>query len=109
MSCSESPNSHPIATRNSFRAIDALLEVALRIVIVYNASAGTALGISKVAPFVFVGVMSAWTVGYGSYNKQKGERMAAGSLAVAGAIAGAAQRDDREPGGEHQHGAQRTA
>jgi hypothetical protein len=24
--------------------------------------------------FVFVGVMSAWTVGYGSDSKQKGER-----------------------------------
>lgn len=59
--------------------------------------------------FVFVGVMSAWTVGYGSDSKQKGKRTAAGSLTVTGAIAGAAQRDDREPAGEHQHGAQRTA
>ena len=67
------------------------------------------LAISKVTLFVFVGVMSAWTVGCGSCDKQKDEHMAAGSLAVAEAIAGAAQRDDREPAGEHQHGAQRTA
>jgi hypothetical protein len=35
--------------------------------------------------------------------------MAAASLAVAGPVAGAAHGDDREPGGEHEDGAQRTA
>lgn len=51
-----------------------LLEAALRVVVIYNTSAGTALTVSKVAPFVFVGVMSAWTVAYGSYRKRKGEQ-----------------------------------
>ena len=64
-----------------------LLEAAFRVVVIYNTSAGTALAISKVTPFVFVGVMSAWTVAYGSYRKRKGERMAA----AAGDLAGASQ------------------
>jgi hypothetical protein len=63
-----------------------LLEAALRVVVIYTASADTALAVSKVTPWVFVGVMSAATVAYGSYRKRKGERMAA-----AGAPAGASQ------------------
>ena len=56
-----------------------LLEAALRVVIVYNTPAGTALAISKVTPFLFAGSMSAWTVAYGARQKKKGERMAAGT------------------------------
>lgn len=55
-----------------------LLEAALRVVIVYNTSTGTALAISKVTPFVFLAILSAWTVGYGAHHRKKGERMAAG-------------------------------
>jgi intracellular septation protein A len=51
-----------------------LIEAAVRVVIIYNASAGTALAFSKVTPFLFTGVMSGWTVAYGSYRKRKGER-----------------------------------
>jgi intracellular septation protein A len=51
-----------------------LLEAALRVVIVYNTSPGTALAISKVTPYLFIGVMIAWTVAYGTYRKKKGER-----------------------------------
>ena len=54
-----------------------LIEAALRVVVIYSASAGTALAISKFTPFLFVGAMSAWTVGYGSYRKRKGESEAA--------------------------------
>ena len=54
-----------------------LLEAALRVVIVYNTSTGTALAISKATPFVFFAIMSAWTVAYGTHHKRKGERMAA--------------------------------
>jgi hypothetical protein len=54
-----------------------LLEAALRVVIVYNTSAGTALVISKATPFVFFAVLSAWTVAYGAHHRKKGERMAA--------------------------------
>ena len=64
-----------------------LLEAALRVVVIYTASTGTALAVSKVTPFVFTGVMSAWTVAYGAYRKRKGERMAA----AAGEPAGASQ------------------
>ena len=68
--------------RRIFRVITAvwgvafLLEAALRVVIVYNTSAGTALVISKVTPFLFVGILTAWTVAYGAHHKKKGEHMA---------------------------------
>src|SRR5215469_15261768 len=62
-----------------------LIEAALRVVIVYNTSAGTALAISKVTPFVFFGIMSAWTIAYGRRQRKKGERMAAAAGEVSGA------------------------
>jgi hypothetical protein len=76
--------------RRSFRVITAvwgvafLLEAALRVVIVYYAPAGTALAISKVTPFLFAGIMSAWTVAYGARQKKRGERMAAGTTQIPG-------------------------
>lgn len=66
--------------RRIFRTITAvwgtgfLIEAALRVVIVENTSTGTALAISKVMPFVFAGVLTAWTVAYGAYQKKMGER-----------------------------------
>jgi intracellular septation protein A len=74
--------------RRVFRVITAawgvafLLEAALRVVIVYNTSTGTALAISKVTPFLFLGIMSAWTVAYGGHHKKKGERLAAAASEV---------------------------
>jgi hypothetical protein len=69
--------------RRVFRTITAvwgaafLLEAALRIVVIYSTSTGTALALSKVTPWIWVGVLSAWTVAYGQRQKRKGERMAA--------------------------------
>jgi hypothetical protein len=69
--------------RRVFRIITAvwgtgfLLEAALRVVVVYHVSAGAALAISKVTPFLFLGVLSAWTVAYGAYRKKKSAHMAA--------------------------------
>jgi len=63
--------------RRIFRVITAvwgvafLLEAALRVVIVYNTSAGTALVISKVTPFLFFGILTAWTVAYGAHHKRR--------------------------------------
>ncbi len=54
-----------------------LLEAALRVVIVYHTSTGTALTISKITPFLFGGILSAWTVAYGAHHRKKGERLAA--------------------------------
>jgi intracellular septation protein A len=54
-----------------------LAEAALRVVIVYNTSTGTALAVSKVTPFFWFAALSAWTVAYGTYQKKKGERLAA--------------------------------
>jgi intracellular septation protein A len=74
--------------RRIFRVITAvwgvafLLEAALRVVIVYNTSTGTALAISKVTPFLFAGIMVAWTFAYGAHHKRKGERMAAATSEV---------------------------
>jgi hypothetical protein len=64
-----------------------LLEAALRIVIVYNASTGTALASSKVTPFVFLAVLSAWTVAYGAHRRKQGERLAAAAAPAAAAAA----------------------
>jgi intracellular septation protein A len=49
------------------------LEAALRIVIVYNTSTGTALATSNATPFIWTGVLSAWTVAYGARQRKKGE------------------------------------
>src|ERR1051326_6358070 len=63
-----------------------LLEAALRAVIAYHTSTGTALASSKIMPFVFAGILSAWTAAYGAYRKKKGAPPAA---AEAGPDAGA--------------------
>lgn len=66
--------------RRVFRVITAvwgfgfLLEAALRVAIVYNASTGTALTTSVVTPFIWAAALSAWTVAYGARQKKKGER-----------------------------------
>lgn len=71
------------AFRRVFRIITAvwgvgfLVEAALRVVIVYNTSTGTALASSKVTPFLWAALLSAWTFSYGARQKKKGERMAA--------------------------------
>jgi hypothetical protein len=54
-----------------------LLEAALRVVVIYRTSAGTALAISKAMPFAFLAILSAWTVAYGAHHKKRSERMAA--------------------------------
>jgi intracellular septation protein A len=62
-----------------------LAEAAARVVIVQNTSAGTALAISKVLPYAVAGVLVLWTVGYGRYQKRRGERQAAAAAAAAAA------------------------
>ena len=39
-----------------------------------NTSTGTALAVSKVMPYAVAAVLTAWTVGYGRYQKRKGEQ-----------------------------------
>lgn len=69
--------------RRVFRIITAvwgvafLLEAALRLVIIYNTSTGTALASSRITPFLFAAIMSGWTVAYGTRQRKKGERMMA--------------------------------
>ena len=65
-----------------------LAEAAARVAIVQNASAGTALAVSKVLPYAVAGVLIAWTVGYGRLQKRKGERLAAAFAAAEAAEAG---------------------
>jgi hypothetical protein len=75
--------------RRVFRIITAvwgigfLLEAALRVLIVYNTSTGTALASSKVTPFLWAAIFSAWTVAYGVRQKAKGERLAAAAASEA--------------------------
>lgn len=65
--------------RRIFRTITAvwgvgfLVEAGLRVVVVYSTPIGTTLAISKVMPFLFIGIFTAWTVGYGTYRKKKGQ------------------------------------
>lgn len=63
-----------------------LAEAAARVVIVELTSAGTALAISKVMPFVVAGLLVAWTVAYGNWMRRRGERQA-GQAARAAAAA----------------------
>jgi len=67
-----------------------LVEAAARVVIVQNTSAGTALAISKVMPYAVAGVLVLWTIGYGRYQKRRGERLAAEATAAAAAASAAA-------------------
>jgi intracellular septation protein A len=60
-----------------------LVEAALRVVIVYSTSTGTALASSKVTPFLWAGILSAWTVAYGTRQRKKGERLAAAAATAA--------------------------
>jgi hypothetical protein len=77
--------------RHIFRIITAvwgvgfLLEAALRVAIVYNTSASTALSLSKVTPYIWVGIFVAWTVAYGRYQQKKGQQMMAATTATAAA------------------------
>jgi len=66
-----------------------LAEAAARIVIVENTSAGTALTISKIMPYVVAGLLVAWMTVYGQHARRKGE--AAGAAARASQAAQAAQ------------------
>lgn len=59
-----------------------LLEAAARVVIVEFTSTGTALGISKVMPYVIAGVLAAWNVAYGRQARRKGERLGAEAAAL---------------------------
>jgi hypothetical protein len=76
--------------RRDFRVITGvwgcafLLEAAARAVIVESASTGTALSISKVMPFVVAGVVSAWTVAYGTYRKRRSIALAIAAGQTAG-------------------------
>jgi hypothetical protein len=65
-----------------------LAEAAARVIIVQDTSAGTALAVSKVLPYAVAGVLIAWTVGYGRYQRRQGERLAAAYAAAAETSAG---------------------
>ncbi len=58
-----------------------LVEVAVRVVIIETTSTGIALLGSKLLPYAFALVLSAWTFGYGEHEKRKAERLAAAAEA----------------------------
>ena len=83
--------------RRAFRMITVawgiayLVEAAIRVAIVVTTSTGIALVCSKLIPYVFAVVLSAWTLVYGEHEKRKAERLAsasAGTSADATASAG---------------------
>jgi hypothetical protein len=63
--------------RRIFRIITAvwgaglLIEAGLRAIVVYNTSTGTALAISKVTPFIFIGILLAWTFAFGTWHRRR--------------------------------------
>lgn len=74
--------------RHTFQVITAawgvgyLVEAAIRVFIVEHTSTGTALASSKVTPFIFAGILAAWTALYGNRQRRKGERLAAAAEAA---------------------------
>jgi hypothetical protein len=65
-------------------------EAAARVVIVESMSAGTALAVSKVMPYLVAGLLVAYTIAHGRWMRRRGERLAAQ----------AAQPEQAEPPGE---------
>jgi hypothetical protein len=53
-----------------------LVEAGIRVAIVVTTSTGIALVCSKLIPYVFAVVLSAWTLVYGEHEKKKAERLA---------------------------------
>lgn len=71
--------------RRAFRMITVawgiayLVEAGIRVAIVVTTSTGIALVCSKLIPYVFAVVLSAWTLVYGEHEKKKAERLASAS------------------------------
>ena len=90
--------------RHTFRVITAvwgvgyLVEAAIRVLIVEHTSTGTALASSKVTPFIFAGILGAWTALYGNRQRRKGERLAAEAEAADQPEPAAAPPDPRPSG-----------
>jgi hypothetical protein len=59
-----------------------LAEAAIRVAIVVTTSTGIALVCSKLIPYVFAVVLSAWTLAYGEHEKRKAERLASASASA---------------------------
>ena len=76
---------HP-GFRRAFRMITVawgagyLVEAAIRVAIVVTTSTGIALVCSKLIPYVFAVVLSAWTLVYGEHETRKAERQASVSV-----------------------------
>lgn len=93
--------------RRVFRVVTAvwgiayLAEAVARVIIVQNTSTGTALAISKVLPYTVAAVLIAWTVGYGQYQKRKGERLAAAAEAAAPSVGVMGSGDTPTDGAAH--------
>jgi hypothetical protein len=73
-----------------------LVEAAVRVLIVQETSAGTALAVSKVLPYAVAAVLIAWTVGYGRLQKRRGDRIAAAYAAAEASEAAEADTGDAQ-------------
>ena len=73
-----------------------LVEAAVRVLIVQETSAGTALAVSKVLPYAVAAVLIAWTLGYGRLQKRRGDRIAAAYAAAEASEAAEADTGDAQ-------------
>jgi hypothetical protein len=60
-----------------------LAEAVARVVIIETTSTSTALGVSKVMPYVVAGALIAWMTAHGRRARREGERIAAETAAQA--------------------------
>jgi hypothetical protein len=73
-----------------------LIEAAVRVLIVQETSAGTALAVSKVLPYAVAAALIAWTLGYGRVQKRRGDRIAAAYAAAEASEAAEADTGDAQ-------------
>jgi hypothetical protein len=59
-----------------------VLEAAAWVLIVQETTAGTALTISAIMPYVIAGLLIVWNVAYGRHNRRRGERIAAANASL---------------------------
>jgi hypothetical protein len=101
---------HHEGFRHSLRVITAvwgvgfLLEAALKFVIIYNTSTGTAFASSTVTPLIWVAIFVAWTVAYGTRQRKKAERRAAAAAASEAPGTGPVTASEETTAEQDRHG-----
>jgi hypothetical protein len=88
---------HTFRVMTTVWGVGYLIEAAVRVLIVEHTSTGTAFASSKITPYIFAAILSAWTAAYGIRQRRKGERLAAaGKAEEAAKAAGRAETASRD-------------